>query len=247
MEDLKIKAAKHAARLVKNGMFIGLGSGSTAMHFVREVAALKLDVIGIPTSSATEKLALELGIPLSTPNKHTRLDLAVDGADQIDPDLNLIKGGGGALTREKIVASLTDRFLVIADKTKRVKRFTFPVAVECLEFGEQNVKKRLELLGAEVEKRGILTDNGNPILDARFPEIPDTAKLETIINNIPGVIENGLFPASYVHKAYIADEEGVCFGCFCTGMNSSSCVNDPGCRFALYGASKRMLRIFISL
>ena len=209
MEELKIKAAKHAARLVRKGMAIGLGSGSTAMHFIREIAALKLDIIGVPTSSATEKLALDLGIPLSTPNQHTRLDMVVDGADQIDQDLNLIKGGGGALTREKIIASLTDKFIVIADKTKKVKKFTFPIAVECLEFGKQNARKRLELLGAEVEPREGLTDNGNIILDAHFSEIPDAAKLEAIINNIPGVIENGIFPNNYVYKAYIADEEGV--------------------------------------
>jgi len=209
MEELKIKAARFAARSVKDGMVIGLGSGSTAAYFVRELAKLKLDIIGVPASSATEKLALELGIPVSTPNKYARLDLAVDGADQIDPQLNLIKGGGGALTREKIVASLTEKFIIIADKSKLVKRFTFPVAVECLEFGKKSVQRRLELLGADVEEREMLTDNGNPLLDAKFPDIPDAAKFEAIINNIPGVIENGIFPKNYVYRAYVADEEGV--------------------------------------
>ena len=207
MEELKLIAAREAVGLVKDKMVIGLGTGSTVKYVISELGKKELDIVAVPTSSDTEKLARGAGIKLASPNDYKRLDMAIDGADEVDNELNLIKGRGGALTREKIVASLTDNFIVVVDESKLVDRLGAPVAVECLQFGKEQVRTRLEEMGASVVERKFTTDDGNIILDAKFDEIK--MDMEEKINNIPGVVENGLFPNSYVNRVYVGTRNGV--------------------------------------
>lgn len=189
--------------LVRPGMVIGLGTGSTAREFVLALAEKVgegLDIVGIPSSRDTEQLALAKGIPLVTFADRERADLTVDGADEVDPEFNLIKGLGGALVREKILASASASMAVIVDDSKMVERLGVraPVPVEVIRFGAHPCQRRLEALGAAVTLRSteagpFVSDNGNYVLDARFEEIPDAAALEAEINCIPGVVDNGLF------------------------------------------------------
>lgn len=202
-EDLKRKAAEAALEYVKPGMALGLGTGSTARHFLSAVARLVadgMDLRGVPTSLATAEAAKQLGIPLTSLEERPRLDLCVDGADEVDPKLDLIKGLGGALFREKIVAAASDEFIVIVDESKPVPRLgtKAPVPVEVHPFGWRIASGALEALGAEVSLRrrdgdAFRTDNGNHILDARFGPIKGPAKLAGQIGNIPGVVGHGLF------------------------------------------------------
>jgi ribose 5-phosphate isomerase A len=196
-------AARAAVDLVEAGSIVGLGSGSTAAYAVRFLAERVrngLKIVGIPTSQHTQHLAEQLGIPLVTLDEHPKIDIDVDGADEIDPQLNLIKGGGGAFLREKIVASVSRRFIVIADSAKQVKRLgKFPLPVEVVPFAESLIKPQIEALGAKVSLRNYaygnpyVTDEGHHILDCTFGEIVDPAALAEKLCHIPGVVEHGLF------------------------------------------------------
>ncbi len=216
-EEEKKKAAVEASRLVRNGQVVGLGTGSTAAYMVEElgrrVREEKLSIVGIPTSIATGNHAARLGIPLATLSDHPELDIAIDGADQVDPNLNLIKGMGGALTREKIVDSAAKTFVVIVDEGKLTKRLGLGqvVPVEVVPFAVPSVTRRLTALGGKPRLRidkatgnPYLTDNGNSILDVDFGAIDDPKLLEKQVKMIPGVLENGLFVglARYVYVGY---------------------------------------------
>lgn len=201
--NLKERAAEAAVERVRDGMVLGLGTGSTTRYALQAVARRVEEgdaLQGVPTSRATAELATSLGIPLTTLEEHPRLDLTIDGADEVDPRLDLIKGMGGALTREKLVALASDRVLIIVDESKRVEVLgtRTPVPVEVLPFGWQGTRARLESLGSTPAlRRGAdapyLTDNGNFVLDARFPPIEDGEALATRIKALPGVVEHGLF------------------------------------------------------
>ena len=222
-DDLKRRAAEAALAFVEHGMRIGLGSGSTAEHFVallgRRVAA-GLDVSGVPTSARTERLAREAGIPLTTLDDSPELDLDVDGADEIGPGLALIKGGGGALLREKIVAHASARMIVIADKSKQVRELgEFPLPLEVVPFGLTATALAVERAGVELglsvaldirQRDGKLfeTDGGNRILDASFGRIPDPEALADRLAEIPGVVEHGLF-LGFADIALLASTDGV--------------------------------------
>lgn len=207
VKQMKQAVAKAAADRVQSGMVVGLGTGSTTA-FVIEFLGDRLrngelsDIRGVPTSFQASVLAKQYGIPLVTLDDVTKIDIAIDGADEVDPAKNLIKGGGAAHTREKIVDSLADQFLVVVDSSKLVERLgsTFPVPVEVLPLALSPVSRALTALGGKPELRmgvkkdgPVITDQGNFVLDVTFAEIADAAALEKTINNIPGVLENGLF------------------------------------------------------
>ncbi len=203
--ELKRLAGIEAARDVTDGMVVGLGTGSTVHYTIVELARRVreegLQIVGIPTSIASEHLAREGGISLTTLDDHPDVDITIDGADEFDPRLNLIKGGGGALTREKIVAHASKRMVVVADASKQVEALgsTFALPVEVIQLGQAPIRRMLEKEGAEVSVRQnadgsvYLTDNGHPILDARFPQIADPAGLEERLDRYPGVVCCGLF------------------------------------------------------
>jgi ribose 5-phosphate isomerase A len=196
-------AARAAVELVQAGSIVGLGSGSTstyAVRFLSERVRDGLKIVGIPTSRQTKRLAEQLGIPLATLDEHPEIDIDIDGADEIDPQLNLIKGGGGAFLREKIIASVSSRFIVIADSAKQVKRVgRFPLPVEVVPFAQSLIKTQIEAMGAKVSLRNYaygnpyVTDEGHHILDCTFGEIPDPPALAEKLCHIPGVVEHGLF------------------------------------------------------
>ena len=199
----KEAAARASLRFVKDGQVVGLGTGSTAAYFIRLLGERVNDglrIRGIPTSERSQELAGSLGIPLTTLDECQEIDLTVDGADEVDEQLRLIKGGGGALLREKIVASATKQLVIVADATKRVPVLgRFPLPVEVIKFAQALVAKRIEGLGAEVRLRReangnpYLTDENNYILDCRFGEIPDPEALARRLSDMPGVVEHGLF------------------------------------------------------
>jgi ribose 5-phosphate isomerase A len=204
MDRGKRAAALKALEYVREGMTLGLGTGSTAAHFVEllgERVRAGLHIRGIPTSSRTREQAAKLGIKLTTFAETSRIDLTIDGADEIDPQLRLVKGGGGALLHEKIVAAASDEFLVIADSTKEVPALggTMPLPVEVIPFGWQVVYRRLEPLEAHPVLRTnragqpFLTDEGNHILDCHFGVIPDPERTAATLLSIPGVVDHGLF------------------------------------------------------
>jgi ribose 5-phosphate isomerase A len=199
----KEAAARASLRFVKDGDIVGLGTGSTAAYLVRflgERVQSGLKIRGIPTSVRTAELATSLGIPLTTLDEFQEIDVAIDGADEIGPGLQLIKGGGGALLREKIVASASRKFVVIADSTKQVATLgKFPVPVEVSKFAQALVAKKIAVLGAAVTLRKessgkvFVTDEGNHILDCKFGKIADPPALARKLENTPGVVEHGLF------------------------------------------------------
>ena len=199
----KEAAARASLRFVKDGQVVGLGTGSTAAYFIRllgEQVKNGLRVRGIPTSDRSRELALSLGIPLTTLDECQEIAVTVDGADEVDPQLRLIKGGGGALLREKIVASATKQMVIVADATKQVERLgKFPLPVEVIKFAETLVTKRIAALGADVKLRAnsdggpYITDENNHILDCRFGEIRDADALARELDAMPGVVEHGLF------------------------------------------------------
>jgi ribose 5-phosphate isomerase A len=194
-------AARAAADMVESGAIVGLGSGSTAtfaIRFLGDRVRDGLKIVGIPTSQKTKRLAEQLGIPLATLDQHPQIDIDIDGADEIDPQLNLIKGGGGALLREKIIASASQRFIVVGDASKQVAHLgKFPLPVEVIPFARSLIAKRIAALGAQVALRGgaapFVTDEGHHILDCTFGEILDPAALANKLKAIPGVVEHGLF------------------------------------------------------
>lgn len=209
MEALKRQAAARALEQVADGMRLGLGTGSTARHFVDllgEKVRAGLKVVGVPTSEATRIQAEQCGVPLTTLDEVDSLDLTVDGADEVDPALDLIKGGGGALLREKIVAAASDRMIVIADETKWVDALgRFPLPVEVVPFGLAATRRAMERAFAaagvsgriELRKGGnghvFVTDGGHWIVDCCLGRIADAPRLASLLNAIPGVVESGLF------------------------------------------------------
>ena len=196
MEELKKAAAHHATSYVKDGMIVGLGTGSTTKYAIEKIGEMVKDglhIKGIATSRETEKLANEAGIPLVPLNEHD-IDVTIDGADQVDGKLNLIKGGGGALLREKMVASCSMKEIIVVDESKIVSSFSFPLPVEVVKFGWESVAKKLRAFGFTPKLReGFITDNGNYILDCKYTSIENAEEMETMLNSIPGVVENGLF------------------------------------------------------
>jgi ribose 5-phosphate isomerase A len=191
-----------AAEFVKDGMIVGLGTGSTVFYTLQKLGQLVkegLSIQGIPTSVQTEKLAKEFGIPLANFEEMEQIDVAIDGADEVDPNLNLTKGGGGALLREKIIAHAAKQFIVVADSSKLVEKLgAFLLPVEVVPFGFSMTERYIRKLGCSLEMRlkdgqPFVTDNGNYIFDCNFPDIPYPETLERKLNNIPGVVENGLF------------------------------------------------------
>ena len=205
--EAKKKAALEAVKHVKDGFVVGLGSGSTAAFAIKAIAekikSEKLSVMGIPTSYQAFLLAVESGVPVTTLDEHPKIDVAIDGADQITPELNLIKGMGAALAREKIVAAASKVNIIIADQHKKVKLLgeeDQSVPIEVLPFAISLVKQKIINVGGKPvlrEGKGklgpVITDNGNAILDSYFGEIADPANLEIKIKMIPGVVESGLF------------------------------------------------------
>lgn len=198
-DEAKRAAGWAAAELVEDGMRLGLGTGSTVAHFLDALAAAGHDVAGVPTSEETGRRCRELGIRLLDVDTTTALDLCVDGADELTPNLALTKGGGGALLREKVVATMADRMVVIATPDKVVDRLgdTFPLPVEVVPFAVGPVSRRLEHLGFHVKRRGDQndrTDNGNVILDCQLPGgVEDPDVLDVILALVPGIAEHGLF------------------------------------------------------
>jgi ribose 5-phosphate isomerase A len=198
-------AAERAIEFIQDGQIVGLGTGSTARFAIEGIAAKVRDgfkVTGVPTSIATERMARGLGIPLTNLNEVPAIDITIDGADEVDGSMNMIKGGGGALTREKLVALASTKRVIIVDDRKLVSTLgeSWPVPVEVLEFAWTRSAMMLNALGCTSELRRIAdkpfeTDNGNYILDCRFGPISDPAEMEKSIKLIPGVIECGLFVA----------------------------------------------------
>jgi ribose 5-phosphate isomerase A len=223
-ENMKFEAAKRAVELVQPGMRLGLGTGSTAAKFVELLGRRVkegLDVVCVPTSEATRAQAEKLGIALSTLDETPYLDLTVDGADELDGELRLIKGGGGALLREKIVATASDRMVVIADASKKVETLgAFPLPIEVVRFGLTATRNMIEMLAADTGCAGridlrlradgtaFLTDSGNVILDCAFGRIPAPEALDEALKLIPGVVENGLF-LGIADMAIVAGPDGV--------------------------------------
>ncbi|MCB9008668.1 MAG: ribose-5-phosphate isomerase RpiA [Ardenticatenaceae bacterium] len=205
--ELKRQAAETAVTFIESGMVVGLGTGSTAVHAVRAVGRLLQqgtlqNIVAIPTSEQTARDAEALRIPLVTFDTHPVIDITIDGADEADPNLDVIKGLGGALLREKIVAAVSKRFVIVADHSKRVTQLgsKAPVPVEVIPFAERPVADYLQSLGARVEKRldkvgerPYRTDENNIILDCYFGPIPQPRQLATAIRQQPGVVEHGLF------------------------------------------------------
>ena len=202
-EQEKEAAARASLKFVKDGQVVGLGTGSTAAYFIKLLAEqvhAGLKIRGIPTSVRSRDLALSLGIPLTTLDECQEIAVTVDGADEVDPELRLIKGGGGALLREKIVASATKQFIVVADASKQVQKLgKFPLPVEVIKFAQALVAKRIRALGADVQLRKdsdskpYLTDENNHILDCCFGQIQDADALARQLSDMPGIVEHGLF------------------------------------------------------
>jgi len=204
---MKQEVGKAAANLVVSDTIVGLGTGSTTAFAIEYLGArLKSGEIkniqGIPTSFQAEVLAKQYGIPLTTLDAVDRIDIAIDGADEVDPQKNLIKGGGAAHTREKIVDSLATQFIVVVDSSKLVDKLgsTFKLPVEVIPMAMTPVMRAIAKLGGQPELRmgirkagPVITDQGNMVIDVKFDSIPDPAALEKTLNNIPGVLENGLF------------------------------------------------------
>lgn len=237
---LKQIAAEKAVEEVKDGMFVGLGTGSTAKFAIIKIAKKIKDghlknIYGIPTSKKTEELAAGLGIPLLSLNQLFKLrtknverrtlniertkliDITIDGADEVDSDLNLIKGGGGALLREKVIAQNTGRLLIVVDKTKLSARLgeKFFVPVEVLQFALESEINFLESLGAKTDIRKsddggfFVTDEGNYIIDANFGKIENPAELNSLLNERAGIVEHGIFLNKLVDSVYCSSNDGI--------------------------------------
>lgn len=217
--NLKKEAGYKAAEYVKDGDILGLGTGSTTHYFIeavgKKIKQEEIEVMGIPTSFQSLLLAKEWNIPITSLEEHD-IELAVDGADEVDPEFNLIKGGGAAHTKEKIVDYAARRFYVIVDDSKYVEKLgNFPVPVETIPESSRVVMKALKdmranptIRMAERKDGPVITDNGNFIIDAKFDEILSPPHLEVDLNSIPGVVENGIF-SNIVDKVIIGTKDGV--------------------------------------
>jgi len=209
----KRAAGESAAQLAKDGMTIGLGTGSTVAWTMRKLGQRQreegLEFLGVATSYHAEALAIESGLCLTTLSQHPVLDLAIDGADQVDARLSAIKGGGAAHTKEKVVSSSARRFVIVADSSKYVEKLSWPVPIEVLPFALQLVEQRIKQLGgnpllrqAKMKDGPVITDNGNLILDADFGVLEDPATLAAQLDSIPGLVEHGIFQnADELHLA----------------------------------------------
>jgi len=199
----KEAAGSAGARFVQDGQIVGLGTGTTAVHAIRALGERVkggLKILGIPTSKRSDELARSVGIPLTTFEEHQSIDVTIDGADEFDPALNLIKGGGGALLREKIVASATKFYVIVTDDSKQVAALgKFPLPVEVIPFAEPLLAQEIEALGASVKLRRddagkpYVTDEGHHILDCSFGRIADPPELALKLSQMPGIVEHGLF------------------------------------------------------
>lgn len=222
IEKAKKDAALEAVKHVKEGFVVGLGSGSTAAHAIEEIGKkIKregLHVLGVPTSYQAFVLAVKCGVPITTLEEHPTIDLTIDGADQIDKKLNLIKGMGGALAREKIVASASKKLVIVADETKKVNILgenNHPVPIEALPFATPVLMNRLKEIGGNATLREglrkvgpVITDNGNVIVDVNFGRISNPAGLECKLKALVGVVETGLF-VEMADIAYVGRSSGV--------------------------------------
>lgn len=219
-DELKKMSAKAALEQIKDGMIIGMGSGSTVMHLIsfmgQRIKNEEIDILAVPTSYDTAQVCISSGIRLTTLDEHPSLTLAVDGADEVDPNLNLIKGGGAALTKEKIVGCAAKLFVILVDEGKLVKTLgeKSPLPLEVLPFAKSTVLNKLKEFGTPQvrmsnKKLGpVVTDNGNFIIDILDLKISDYNKMEKQFNAIPGVIENGLF-VNMADIVYVGSEKGV--------------------------------------
>ena len=218
-DDQKRISGEAAAQLVEPGMVVGLGTGSTAAWFVKALAARKLDIRGVPTSEATANLARDLGIPLTALDDVKSIDLTVDGADEVGPGLSLIKGGGAALLREKLVWEASKRCVVIADAAKKVDALgRFPLPIEVVRFGHVHTGHRLADIAAEFDllpprlrmaDRGIVvTDGGNVIYDLPSGVIAEPAALGAALKTVTGVVDHGLF-LDLADEALVGTDQGV--------------------------------------
>ncbi|MFQ5758693.1 MAG: ribose 5-phosphate isomerase A [Candidatus Bathyarchaeia archaeon] len=221
IEEAKKRAASEAVKHVEDGFTVGLGSGNTAAYAIKEMGRKiqqeKWMILGVPTSHQALRLAVDSGIQITTLEEHPQLDLTIDGADQIDKELNLIKGMGGALTREKIVASATKQLVIVADQTKLVEKLgkNQPLPIEVLPFALPTVMLKIEEIGGKPilrEGKGkvgpVVTDNGNFIVDADFGPIDSPKVLNLELKAISGVIETGLF-IELADVVYVGKPEGV--------------------------------------
>jgi ribose 5-phosphate isomerase A len=210
VEQAKRSAGVHAAGYVTDGMRVGLGTGSTVHHTIVALGERQPDIICTATSVRTHDLAVSLGLQVVPPDDLGHLDIAIDGADEVDPALNLIKGGGGAHTREKIVAGMADRFIVVVDGSKLVDHLgPFGLPLEVLDFAPTVVATAVEALGAsDVSSRDVRSDNGNLLMDAHFGTIDDPVALAAALAAIPGIVEHGIFPGSMVERVVVAGADG---------------------------------------
>lgn len=218
-EELKKIAGEKAVEHIEDGMIVGLGTGSTVEYTLRKLGTLVRDglkIKGIPTSIHTQRIAKEEQIPLITLEENPVIDVTIDGADEVDSNMNLIKGGGGALLREKVIAFNSKKVIIVIDDSKVVKALgiDIPLPVEVVKFGWTSTKKTLEDFGCNVVLRKIMgeepfiTDNSNYILDCEFERIAEPEQFEVDLNNIPGVVENGLF-IGLVDEVIVGGKQGI--------------------------------------
>ncbi|MDZ7332652.1 MAG: ribose-5-phosphate isomerase RpiA [candidate division KSB1 bacterium] len=220
-DKYKKQAAQKAVQLIESGMIIGLGSGSTAWFVLAEIGRLLREgtlegIVGVPSSKMTEQSAREFGIPLGSLNEFPELDLTIDGADEVDPQLNLIKGGGGALLREKILAEHCRRLIIAVDESKLspILGMKHPVPVEVIPFGYQPVLNFLSTLAAEAKLRldqthqPVLTDQGNYIIDCKFAGLSEPEKLAAKLSSKAGIVEHGLF-INLASDVIVAGKHGI--------------------------------------
>jgi ribose 5-phosphate isomerase A len=207
----KEAAGRHAASYVTDGMRVGLGTGSTVYWTIVELGERKLNIVCTSTSIQTHELATSLGLNVISPDEIGALDIAIDGADEVDPAFNLTKGGGAAHTREKIVAAMSPRFIVVVDESKLAPALgPFGTPLEVLDFAPEVVASAVKRLGAtEVTTRDRRSDNGNLVMDAQFGTITNPVALSDALANTPGIVEHGIFPGSMVERVVIAGLEGV--------------------------------------
>jgi ribose 5-phosphate isomerase A len=211
VERQKELAGRHAATYVKDGMRVGLGTGSTVYYTLLALGERRPIILCAATSERTHALARELGLEVVEPDDLGSLDLAIDGADEVDRDLNLIKGGGGALTREKIVAGMAERFIVVVDESKLVERLgAFGLPLEVLRFAPKVTCERVRALGAtRIVEQSDRSDNGHLLYRAEFGEIRKPDRLAAELDRLPGLIEHGLFLASSVDRVVAAGKDGI--------------------------------------
>lgn len=211
IEKAKEAVGRKAAELVEDGMQVGLGTGSTVHFTIVALGERRPDILCVSTSERTTRMAEDLGLRVVSPDEAGSLDIAIDGADEVDPALNLIKGGGGAHLREKIVAQMARRFVVVVDESKLVPVLgAFGLPLEVLDYAPKTVSARVRELGArDVTTRPERSDSGNLLLDARFESIPEPAALAASLASIPGLVEHGLFLGDQVERVLVAGREGV--------------------------------------